>query len=70
MRETNFEHKFRVGQEIRYPEDNRLKKGQVEEVIFHKKEIRGTGEVTYSVVPQGKSARQAVIRSEEDLIDR
>lgn len=70
MKESTFEHKFRVGQEIKYPDDSQLKNGKVDEVRFHKKEIGGVGEVYYLIVPERKSKRQGIVRPQEDIIAR
>jgi len=70
MPESSFEHEHEIGNDVFYPDDNRLVKGTVDEVHFLKKEMRGGGQVQYLVVPQGKSKRQGVVRSQDDVMSR
>jgi len=65
---SEFEHRYRIGEHVKYPEDNELKRGSIDKVIFEKTERSGKGKLKYSIVPMGSSPLQAVTRSQKDLI--
>lgn len=65
---TEFNHDHSIGDTVKYPDSSRLKTGSIDEIHFHKMEIRGRGEVKYLVVPKGKSKKQGVIRPQDDVM--
>lgn len=70
MKESSFEHKFGIGTDVLYPQDGSLKEGSIDEVVFHKQEIRGRGDLEYLIVPNTptSSKRDGVLRDEDDVV--
>lgn len=73
MNDTTFEHEFKIGDEVLYPEAGSLEKGRVDEVIYRKQErFNQSGDVEYLIVPLGhsgpKSKRHGITKSGDDIV--
>lgn len=64
---SEFEHKFRIGASVKYPDGSELKSGKIDKVIFRKTQ-RDRGEVKYLVMPKRCTKNAGVRRDEEDLV--
>lgn len=69
MEQSSFEHTFSIGDEVLFPVDQSLEKGEIRGISYTKRSMAETDNLEYIIQPD-KRQSQETTRSEQDIVPK